>query len=85
MSKRKRTENKQKRVAMKRARRAANQAKYDAWKQSGENGKSKRYARKSKRVLVRMHNHPQMPCGNPGCKRCYPRLAGYFFTADFAR
>jgi hypothetical protein len=75
MSKKTRTENKKKRLAMKRARRTANQARYIAMKEAGENSKSKRFLKNAKRILVRKHNHPQVPCGNPGCGKCYPSLA----------
>lgn len=75
MSKKAKSENKRRRLAMKRTRRAANQAKYDAMRKAGENSKSKRFVKRSRRVLIGIHNHPQVPCGNPGCKRCYPAMA----------
>ena len=66
MSKKAKSENKQRRLAEKRKRKAANQAKYDAMREAGANSKSKRFLRQSKRILIRNHNHPQVPCGNPG-------------------
>ena len=75
MSKRIKSENKRRRLAMKRARKAANQSKYDAMREAGANSKSKRFIRRSKRVLIRKHDHPQIPCGNPGCAKCYPAFA----------
>lgn len=74
MSKKIKSENKMRRLAMKRARRAANQAKYAAMREMGANSKSKRFLKRTKKVLIGRHNHPQIPCGNPGCSKCYPDL-----------
>lgn len=71
MSKKSKKANKIKRLAEKRARRAANQAKYEAWRVAGKNNKSKRYIKASKNRLVGVYTHPEIPCGNPACKRCY--------------
>jgi len=75
MSKKAKSENKKRRLAMKRARKATNQARYDALREAGANSKSKRFIKRMKRKLIGKHNHPQIPCGNPGCISCYPELA----------
>jgi len=75
VSKKSKTENKRKRLQAKRARRASNKAKYDAWRDAGENSKSKRFIKKSKGSKIKLHNHPQIPCGNPACKRCHAGFA----------
>lgn len=55
----------------KRRRKAAQTAKYEAWKQAGTNGKSKR-SRKHKAVSTTKHTHPDGFCGNPACSLCFP-------------
>ncbi len=75
MSKKKKTEAKWRRRAEKRARKAAAQAKYAAWKAAGQNTKSKRASLRVKQLrkkTVRSGRHPTGPCGNVGCKLCNP-------------
>ncbi|MCA9694538.1 MAG: hypothetical protein R3A51_17615 [Nannocystaceae bacterium] len=55
------------------ARKEAQRRQYEAWKQSGQNSKSKRVQlRKQRSNLLRSFSHPTGPCGNIGCKRCNP-------------
>ena len=70
MSKKSKKLAKQKNLMKKRAKRAANRAKYDAWRDAGENSKSKRFRNKIKKVNT--ISHPNGPCGNIGCKKCDP-------------
>lgn len=57
----------------KRQRKAAEQAKYEAWKQAGINNKSRRSLKKRvKATSSTKHTHPDGFCGNPGCKLCFP-------------
>lgn len=76
MSKKCKSEAKKRRLAKKRGRKAAEKAKYDAWKASGQNTKSKRVKLRAKRTRrVRSVSHRTGPCGNIGCKQCNPILA----------
>lgn len=75
MSKKKKSEAKERRRAKKRARKAAEQAKYEAWKAAGQNSKSKRAKLRAQRLrkkTVTNVKHAKGPCGNIGCKRCNP-------------
>lgn len=77
MSKKKKSESKDRRRAKKRARKAAAKAKYEAWKLAGQNSKSKRAKLRAKRLrkrTVASVKHAKGPCGNIGCKRCNPAL-----------
>ena len=56
----------------KQRRKAAQTAKYEAWKVAGINSKSKRSLKRAG-VSQRKHTHPDGFCGNPGCKLCFPR------------
>jgi hypothetical protein len=73
MSKKARSEASERRRKEKRARKAAQRAKYEAWRDAGQNTKSRRVkirARKARRF--RSERHADGPCGNIGCKRCNP-------------
>ena len=75
MSKKKKSEAKWRRRAAKRSRKAAEQAKYEAWKAAGQNTKSRRAklrARQLRKKTVRSGRHATATCGNIGCKRCNP-------------
>ncbi len=61
---------KQKNLIKKRSIRAANKAKYDAWRDAGQNSKSKRARSKTGRVNTT--SHPNGACGNIGCTTCDP-------------
>jgi hypothetical protein len=75
MSKRAKSDAKKRRRAKKRARKAAQRAQYEAWKQAGQNAKSKRVKLRARRERsVRNVRHRLGPCGNIGCKRCNPIL-----------
>ena len=54
-------------------------ARYEAWRESGQNSKSKRSRLASSRAVKHRNvSHPEGPCGNVGCKRCNP--AAYNMT-----
>lgn len=73
MSKKIKAKTKQKNLIAKRARKAANRAKYDELKRTGQNRKSRRSIFQSKKTKkVRTVSHPDGPCGNIGCVRCDP-------------
>jgi hypothetical protein len=75
MSKKAKSEAKLRRRAQKRARKAGERAKYEAWKAAGQNTKSRRVklrAKRLRRVALRSHSHAEGPCGNIGCKHCNP-------------
>lgn len=53
---------------------AAQRSKYEAFRDSGKNSKSKRFIQKNKAVSkMRARTHPHGHCGNIGCKKCYPQ------------
>lgn len=63
------------RLSEKRARKAAEKAKYELWKSLGQNQKSKRAKLRAKqlhKVKLRKSRHAGGPCGNVGCKVCNP-------------
>ena len=72
MSKKAKLKNREKRLQEKRSRKATNKARYAELKRLGINGKSRRFQRK-KRVVI-LENHFYGFCGNVGCKRCFPDL-----------
>lgn len=73
MSKKSKKLSKEKRLAKKRARKAANKARYEELRRTGMNSKSKRArAAGKKRKLVKPVDHPKGTCGNIGCRRCDP-------------
>ena len=73
MSKKSKKASKIKNLAAKRARKAANKARYEELRRTGQNSKSKRArsAGKKKR-LANAKSHPNGTCGNIGCKKCDP-------------
>ena len=74
MSKKIKLENKKRNLLAKRARRAANKARYAELRRLGINSKSVRARRSGKRKLATSVDHPNGPCGNVGCKQCFPDL-----------
>ena len=78
MSKKCKKAAKQKNIQRKRARKAANKARWQAMAQSGENSKSKRFLRKSKKTrMANSESHKGVNnCGNPPCKRCFNNIDG---------
>ena len=71
MSKASKKAAKQKNLQKKRARKAANRARYDELRASGKNSKSKRFVKKSKKTrLAKTVSHPEGACGNIACKKC---------------
>jgi hypothetical protein len=73
MSKKSKSAERQKRRDLKRARRAANAARYAALRDAGKNQKSKRFQLGERRVKpIRVVKHRLGRCFNIGCKRCNP-------------
>ena len=71
----KRSEARKRRRSLKRARKAAEKAKYELWKSLGQNTKSKRVKLRAKllrKKQMRSKRHSQGPCGNVGCSLCNP-------------
>ena len=74
MSKKAKKASKLKNLQRKRARKAANKARYQQMARDGVNSKSKRFKKKSKfDKKARPVKHLDAHCGNNGCKRCFPR------------
>lgn len=71
MSKKSKKASKEKNLQAKRARRAANKARYQKMREAGQNSKSKRAVSRGK-VTKKAGgvSHPEGNCGNNGCKRC---------------
>ena len=71
MSKKAKKASKEKNLMAKRARRAANKARYQKMRESGQNSKSKRAVSRGK-VTKKAGgvSHPEGNCGNFGCLRC---------------
>lgn len=75
MSKKSKSQAKDKRRSMKRSRKAAQRTQYESWARDGQNKKSKRVRLASGRVRgAKPRNHPNGDCGNSGCIRCSPGL-----------
>lgn len=75
MSKRSKAITKDKNLQAKRARKAANRAKYKALMEAGKNSKSKRSVRFGKKSRkIQTVDHPNGQCGNIACKKCFPDL-----------
>ena len=75
MSTNAKSEAKRRRRAMKRARKATQQALYESRKREGINEKSKRarlLAKRSKKKTLRVKRHAKGACGNVGCPTCNP-------------
>lgn len=73
MSKASKALSKQRNMSAKRARKAANRAKYQELAKSGQNSKSKRALATGRNKKVNVFGHSITPCGNIGCLRCNPR------------
>lgn len=71
MSKKAKLLAKEKRLQKKRAIKAANKAKYLAWKQAGENTKSYRNRQKSKKNAKSYKGLHPFFCGNLACAKCF--------------
>lgn len=75
MSKKIKAANKEKNLQAKRARKSANKAKYAALMAAGRNSKSYRsiqQGKKSRRAVT--IDHPNGPCGNIACLKCFPDM-----------
>lgn len=72
MSKSSKAISKQKNLNKKRSIKASNRAKYERWKQDGENTKSTRAVRKAKgKKSPNKNKHLIAHCGNPACNKCF--------------
>ena len=61
-----------KRASMKRARKAANQAQYQAWARAGENTKSFRARKRVKKIKYNVNKGVHLHyCGNLACTMCF--------------
>lgn len=58
----------------KRRKKDANQAQYEAWRDAGQNSKSRRARSTSRKANVSntKHRHIVFDCGNIGCRACSP-------------
>ena len=76
MSKKAKTKAQDRRRKEKRARKEAMQKLYASWARDGRNRKSARNVRKSKTFCrsARNFDHPNGPCGNLGCLKCFPQI-----------
>lgn len=75
MSKKSKLKSKAKNAQAKRARKAANQARFQELARLGQNTKSKRaLSSKLKKRKINVFGHGAHNCGNFGCKRCNPML-----------
>lgn len=72
MSKKSKVRSQEERRKLKRSKKAAQKAQYEAWRDAGKNSKSKRFLLGSKKSKsnVNKHMHAIPFCGNAGCKRC---------------
>lgn len=73
MSKKSKKAAKDRNRAAKRAKRMANKAMFQERALKGENTKSKRAIKKAKRKRFKTISHPEGPCGNIGCSKCFPQ------------
>lgn len=72
MGKAAKTRRSEARKGVKRARKAAEQARYESYKKAGSNRKKKR---ETAAGGVAKAKHAMTFCGNQGCQRCHPSLA----------
>lgn len=71
MSKKAKSQAKDKRRSLKRSRKAAQRTQYESWAREGQNKKSKRNRIANGRArTVRLRSHPDGACGNLGCLKC---------------
>ena len=74
MSKRSKKATAEKRISEKRARKAANKARYIKLREQGVNSKSSRFAKNAKKnKKAKFIDHPNGFCGNIACKKCFPQ------------
>lgn len=77
MGKASRSRRREKKAAVKRARKAANRAKYAEMRRLGQNTLSSRAKRNAKKkIRPHKHRHLIADCGNLGCKKCGPKRLG---------
>ena len=82
MSKKSKAKAKLKRLAVKRARKAARQAQYEAYKKAGQNQKSKRFRKGQSKKKTRNKRHPTDYCGNLACVRCFPEYNNPWLVSE---
>ena len=76
MSKKTKAKAAQERKSQKSRRKAAKAALYESFRKVGQNQKSKRNrikSKKNRKPSGEKHQHKVVNCGNPGCKKCFPR------------
>lgn len=76
MSKKTKQNTRDRRRQEKRNQKVAQKAKYAAFAEKGVNEKSRRKSisnKAEKYLKMRAHCHPDGPCGNLGCKKCFPQ------------
>ena len=67
----------ERRANIKRARKAANQAQYQAWARAGENTKSYRARKRTKKTKYNVNKGVhQHYCGNLACTQCFEHVDG---------
>lgn len=83
MSKSSKTKRSLERRKKKRDAKIAEQARYDSYRDIGQNTKSKRYSMRTVgRRGVRPVRHRLGPCGNVGCQRCNPKPAALRYNGS---
>lgn len=70
MSKKSKNKSKERRKKEKSSRKALQSATYAKYRDQGINNKSKRFKSKSIKK-VNFESHPDGPCGNTGCNKCF--------------
>lgn len=74
MSKKAKAAARLKRLSQKRAKKAANKARWREMARIGENTKSDRYVKRLKKnKITNTVSHKDGPCGNIACAMCYPK------------
>jgi len=71
MGKKSRSARHVKKMAEKRAAKNAKRALYES---AAQKGKTKKHGDKKSSSILK-GSHPQNPCGNPACKKCYKEIA----------
>lgn len=83
MSKKTKSQAKEKRRSLKRSRKAAQRAQYESWAREGQNKKSKRNRLANGRArTVRLRSHVDGECGNLGCLKCNESLNNPWLVSE---
>lgn len=75
MSKATKSKSALRRRTMKKNRKLAQKARFESYRDSGDNSKRRRVQKRRRRRGIRMTKHRLGRCGNTGCQRCNPRKA----------